>query len=98
MRGAVCPRHQGWAIGRLERFAADWYREHVNAMPKKPETNGHKVAVVGSGPAGLTCASDLAKMGYQVSLFEAFHVAGGARVRHSQLPLPRPSWPTRWRS
>ena len=65
------------AIGRLERFVADWYREHVNAMPKKPETNGHKVAVVGSGPAGLTCASDLAKMGYEVSLFEAFHVAGG---------------------
>ena len=55
------------AIGRLERFVADWYRENVNAMPKKPETNGHKVAVVGSGPAGLTCASDLAKMGYQVS-------------------------------
>ena len=51
------------AIGRLERFVADWYREHVNAMPRKPETNGHRVAVVGSGPAGLTCASDLAKMG-----------------------------------
>ena len=68
------------AIGRLERFVADWYREHVNAMPKKPETNGHKVAVVGSGPAGQTCASDLAKMGYQVSLFEAFHVAGGVLV------------------
>ena len=68
------------AIGRLERFVADWYREHVNAMPKKPETNGHKVAVVGSGPAGLTCASDLAKMGYEVSLFEAFHVAGGVLV------------------
>ena len=68
------------AIGRLERFVADWYRENVNAMPKKPESNGHKVAVVGSGPAGLTCASDLAKMGYQVSLFEAFHVAGGVLV------------------
>ena len=68
------------AIGRLERFVADWYREHVNAMPKKPETNGHKVAVVGSGPAGLTCASDLAKLSYQVSLFEAFHVAGGVLV------------------
>ena len=68
------------AIGRLERFVADWYREHVNAMPKKPETNGHKVAVVGSGPAGLTCASDLAKKGYEVTMFEALHTAGGVLV------------------
>ena len=68
------------AIGRLERFVADWYRENVNAMPKRPESNGHKVAVVGSGPAGLTCASDLAKQGYEVGLFEAFHVAGGVLV------------------
>ena len=54
------------AIGRLERFVADWYRENVNAMPQKPQTNGIKVAVVGSGPASLTCASDLAKHGYEV--------------------------------
>ena len=68
------------AIGRLERFVADWYREHVNEMPKKPAGNGIKVAVVGSGPAGLTCASDLAKLGYQVTIFEAFHTAGGVLV------------------
>ena len=68
------------AIGRLERFVADWYREHVNEMPAKPESNGVKVAVVGSGPAGLTCASDLAKLGYQVTIFEAFHTAGGVLV------------------
>ena len=68
------------AIGRLERFVADWYREHINEMPKKPESNGVKVAVVGSGPAGLTCASDLARLGYQVTIFEAFHTAGGVLV------------------
>ncbi len=68
------------AIGRLERFVADWYRENINEMPVKPESNGIKVAVVGSGPAGLTCASDLAKQGYQVTMFEAFHTAGGVLV------------------
>ena len=68
------------AIGRLERFVADWYRENVNAMPEKAVSNGIKVAVVGSGPAGLTCASDLAKKGYQVSIFEALHTAGGVLV------------------
>ena len=68
------------AIGRLERFVADWYREHINEMPKKPAGNGVKVAVVGSGPAGLTCASDLARLGYQVTIFEAFHTAGGVLV------------------
>lgn len=68
------------AIGRLERFVADWYRENVNAMPQKPQTNGIKVAVVGSGPASLTCASDLAKHGYEVTIFEAFHTAGGVLV------------------
>lgn len=68
------------AIGRLERFVADWYRENVNAKPTKPAPNGHKVAVVGSGPAGLTCAADLAKMGYAVTIFEAFHIAGGVLV------------------
>ena len=68
------------AIGRLERFVADWYRENINAMPEKPQSNGIKVAVVGSGPASLTCASDLAKLGYQVTMFEAFHTAGGVLV------------------
>lgn len=68
------------AIGRLERFVADWYRANVNAMPEKPASNGIKVAVVGSGPASLTCASDLAKKGYHVSIFEAFHTAGGVLV------------------
>ena len=68
------------AIGRLERFVADWYRENINEMPQKPESNGIRVAVVGSGPAGLTCASDLAKQGYQVTMFEAFHTAGGVLV------------------
>ena len=68
------------AIGRLERFVADWYRENVNAMPEKPESNGIKVAVVGSGPAGLTCAAELAKKGYEVTIFEALHRAGGVLV------------------
>ncbi len=65
------------AIGRLERFVADWYRENVELEPTTPTSNGHKVAVVGSGPAGLTCAGDLAKAGYEVTLFESFHVPGG---------------------
>ena len=60
-----------------ERFVADWYREHIDTAIQKPQSNGHKVAIVGSGPAGLTCAGDLAKEGYQVSVFEALHVAGG---------------------
>ena len=68
------------AIGRLERFVADWYRNNVSEKPPKPASNGVKVAVVGSGPAGLTCASDLGKLGYQVSIFEAFHTAGGVLV------------------
>ena len=68
------------AIGRLERFVADWYRENVNSLPQKPASNGIKVAVVGSGPAGLTCASDLGKKGYEVTVFEAFHTAGGVLV------------------
>ena len=53
------------AIGRLERFVADWHREHCTEAPAKPQSNGHRVAVVGSGPSGLTCAGDLAKMGYE---------------------------------
>ena len=93
LSGRVCPQEtqceskcvrgikgEPVAIGRLERFVADWYRENVNAMPEKAASNGIKVAVVGSGPAGLTCASDLAKKGYQVSVFEALHTAGGVLV------------------
>ena len=67
-------------IGRLERFVADWYRNNVKEEVEKPELNGKKVAVVGSGPSSLTCASDLAKKGYEVTIFEAFHVAGGVLV------------------
>ena len=93
LSGRVCPQEsqceckcirgvkgEPVAIGRLERFVADWYRENVNKMPEKPESNGIKVAVVGSGPAGLTCASELAKKGYEVSIFEALHTAGGVLV------------------
>ena len=68
------------AIGRLERFVADWYRENVTEKAEKPASNGIKVAVVGSGPAGLTCASDLGKLGYEVTVFEAFHTPGGVLV------------------
>lgn len=88
--GRVCPQEtqceqlcvrgvkgEAVAIGRLERFVADWHRENVKEAVQKPVSNGHKVAVVGAGPAGLTCAGDLAKKGYQVSVFEALHVAGG---------------------
>ena len=64
-------------IGRLERFAADYMMTQAKAETVKPEPNGHKVAVIGGGPAGLTCAGDLARLGYQVTVFEAFHVAGG---------------------
>ena len=67
-------------IGRLERFVADWHNEHAKENVKRPEPNGHKVAVVGSGPSGLTCAGDLAKKGYHVSVFEALHTAGGVLV------------------
>ena len=61
-------------IGRLERFVADWHNTHCTEAPVKPEANGHKVAVVGSGPSGLTCAGDLAKLGYSVTVFEALHI------------------------
>ncbi|MBB5264856.1 glutamate synthase (NADPH/NADH) small chain [Catenibacillus scindens] len=68
------------AIGKLERFVADWAREHnIEPVPAK-EKKGKKVAVIGSGPAGLTCAGDLAKMGYDVKIFEALHQAGGVLV------------------
>ncbi len=88
--GRVCPqenqcekvcvrgiKNEPVAIGRLERFVADYHRKHNDTPFEKPRSNGHKVAVVGAGPAGLTCAGDLAKLGYQVTIFEALHVAGG---------------------
>jgi glutamate synthase (NADPH/NADH) small chain len=91
--GRVCPQEsqceglcvrgvkgESVAIGRLERFVADWHNEHAALPTAKPESNGHKVAVVGSGPAGLTCAGDLAKLGYEVTIFEALHLAGGVLV------------------
>ena len=67
-------------IGRLERFVADWHNAHSTEAPEKPVSNGHRVAVVGSGPAGLTCAGDLARKGYEVTVFEALHLAGGVLV------------------
>ncbi len=67
-------------IGRLERFVADWHNNNACDAPPKPASNGHKVAVIGSGPAGLTCAGDLAKKGYDVTVFEALHLAGGVLV------------------
>ncbi len=91
--GRVCPQEtqceakciraikgESVAIGRLERFVADYHNEHATEAPEKPASNGHKVAVVGSGPAGLTCAGDLAKKGYDVTVYEAFHLAGGVLV------------------
>ena len=67
-------------IGRLERFVADWHNTFCTDAPVRPASNGHKVAVVGSGPSGLTCAGDLAKVGYEVTVFEALHTAGGVLV------------------
>ncbi len=67
-------------IGRLERFAADWHNANVKEKPQAPANNGHRVAVVGSGPSGLTCAGDLAKKGFSVTVFEALHTAGGVLV------------------
>lgn len=88
--GRVCPqetqcegrctrgiKNEPVGIGRLERFVADWHRENVQAKPSVPASNGHKVAIIGAGPAGLTAAGDLAKMGYKVTVYEALHVAGG---------------------
>ncbi len=67
-------------IGRLERFVADWQLAYGEDKVEKPAPNGHRVAVVGAGPAGLTCAGDLAKMGYTVTVYEAFHAAGGVLI------------------
>ncbi len=91
--GRVCPQEvqcekvcvrgvkgESVGIGRLERFVADWHREHNQSLPTKAESNGHKVAVIGAGPAGLTCAGDLAKLGYEVTVFEALHMPGGVMV------------------
>lgn len=68
------------AIGRLERFIADWYIANNTKQVEQPQSNGKKVAVVGAGPAGLTCAGDLARLGYDVTIFEALHVPGGVMV------------------
>ena len=91
--GRVCPQEsqceskcvrgmkgEAVAIGRLERFVADWYMKNCDEMPEKPASNGKKVAVIGSGPSALACAGDLAKQGYAVTMFEAFHKAGGVLV------------------
>ncbi len=91
--GRVCPQEtqceqkcvrglkgEAVAIGRLERFVADYHNAHCNEVPQKPKSNGHKVAIIGSGPSGLACAGDLAKEGYEVTVFEALHVAGGVLV------------------
>ena len=67
-------------IGRLERFVADWHNAHSDTAPTLAPSNGHRVAIVGSGPSGLTCAGDLAKKGYKVTIFEALHTAGGVLV------------------
>lgn len=88
--GRVCPQEsqcegkcvrgikgESVGIGRLERFVADWHRENTCNVVRKPEPNGHKVAIIGAGPSGLTCAGDLAKLGYDVIVYEALHVAGG---------------------
>ena len=91
--GRVCPQEnqcegkcvrgikgESVGIGRLERFVADWHRANCKQAPEKPVSNGHKVAVIGAGPSGLTCAGDLAKKGYQVTIYEALHLAGGVLV------------------
>ena len=67
-------------IGRLERFVADWHNANATEKPVRPASNGHKVAVIGSGPSGLTCAGDLARKGYEVTVYEALHLAGGVLV------------------
>ena len=68
------------AIGRLERFVADWHNSHASGETEKPQPNGHKCAIIGAGPSGLTCAGDLARMGYDVTVYEALHLAGGVLV------------------
>jgi len=77
VRGA---KGESVGIGRLERFVADYHMAHVSDPVPSIEKNGHRVAVIGSGPSGLTCAGDLARLGYEVTIFEAFHKAGGVLV------------------
>lgn len=76
----VMVKSESVAIGRLERFVADWHLKNTNSEIKKPVFNGHKVAIIGSGPSGLACASDLARAGFKVTIFEALHTAGGVLV------------------
>ena len=91
--GRVCPQEtqceskcirgvkgESVGIGRLERFVADWHNTYCTEEPVRPEPKGHRVAIVGSGPSGLTCAGDLAKKGYDVTVYEALHTAGGVLV------------------
>ncbi len=77
MKCVLSKKGEAVAIGRLERFVADWEAEHGRKTEEKIKSNGKKVAIVGAGPAGLTCAGDLAKMGYEVTVFEALHTPGG---------------------
>lgn len=77
VRGVKC---ESVAIGRLERFVADWHNANCTEKPQKPVPNGHKAAIIGAGPAGLACAGELVKMGYDVTVFEALHLAGGVLV------------------
>lgn len=87
------------AIGRLERFAADWHLAHHPEQPERPAANGHRVAVVGSGPSGLTCAGELARRGYQVTVFEALHAPGGVlSYGIPEFRCPRLSWRARWKT
>ena len=79
-RCTLAKKFEAVGIGRLERFVADWHNANATEKAKAPQSNGHKVAIVGSGPSGLTCAGDLAKKGYKVSVFEALHTAGGVLV------------------
>ena len=79
-RCTLAKKFEPVGIGRLERFAADWHNEHSKEKAKAPASNGHRVAVVGSGPSGLTCAGDLAKKGFKVTVYEALHTAGGVLV------------------
>ena len=101
--GRVCPQEsqcegqcvrgikgESVAIGRLERYAADWHREHAKDESKPVPSNGHRVGIIGAGPGGLSCAGDLAKKGYDVTVFEALHVPGGVlRYGIPEFRLPK---------
>ena len=77
---AIKVKSEAVAIGRLERFVADYHNNNCRELPKRVESNGHKVAIIGSGPSGLACAGELAKSGFDVTIFEALHLAGGVLV------------------